>query len=42
VLLCSQLARTARAVGDEGLALRFEESDATLKRGIMFSASLYL
>lgn len=40
--LMQQLARAARVIGDEGLAQRFEESDETLRRGIMFSASLYL
>jgi superfamily II RNA helicase len=37
-----QLAHAARVVGDLELAKRFEESDDTLRRGIMFSASLYL
>jgi len=40
--LMQQLARAARVVGDEKLAERFEESNDTLRRGIMFSASLYL
>jgi ATP-dependent RNA helicase DOB1 len=40
--LMQQLARAARVVGDETLAARFEESNETLRRGIMFSASLYL
>lgn len=40
--LMQQLATAARSVGDETMAKRLEESNATLKRGIMFSASLYL
>lgn len=40
--LMQQLARAARVIGDEKLAGRFEESNETLRRGIMFSASLYL
>eukprot|EP00878_Enallax_costatus_P042130 GHUV01049171.1.p1 GENE.GHUV01049171.1~~GHUV01049171.1.p1 ORF type:complete len:161 (-),score=26.70 GHUV01049171.1:113-595(-) len=40
--LMQQLARAAQVVGDETLAKRFEESNETLRRGIMFSASLYL
>lgn len=40
--LMQQLARAARVIGDEKLAARFEESNETLRRGIMFSASLYL
>lgn len=40
--LMQQLARAARVIGDEELAVRFEESNETLRRGIMFSASLYL
>jgi len=40
--LMQQLARAARVIGDEKLAVRFEESNDTLRRGIMFSASLYL
>jgi hypothetical protein len=31
-----------QVVGDETLAERFIESNETLRRGIMFSASLYL
>jgi hypothetical protein len=31
-----------QVVGDEALAERFIESNETLRRGIMFSASLYL
>lgn len=40
--LMQQLARAARVIGDEELAVQFEESNETLRRGIMFSASLYL
>lgn len=40
--LMQQLARAASVVGDDTLAKRFEESNETLRRGIMFSASLYL
>lgn len=40
--LMQQLARAARVIGDAELAERFEQSNETLKRGIMFSASLYL
>lgn len=40
--LMQQLARAARVIGDEELAVRFEDSNETLRRGIMFSASLYL
>lgn len=40
--LMQQLARAAKVVGDETLAQRFAESNETLRRGIMFSASLYL
>eukprot|EP00882_Tetradesmus_deserticola_P026494 GHRQ01029238.1.p2 GENE.GHRQ01029238.1~~GHRQ01029238.1.p2 ORF type:complete len:152 (+),score=83.76 GHRQ01029238.1:82-537(+) len=40
--LMQQLARAAQVVGDETLAERFIESNDTLRRGIMFSASLYL
>jgi ATP-dependent RNA helicase DOB1 len=40
--LMQQLANAAEVVGDETLAQRFRESNETLRRGIMFSASLYL
>ncbi|CAD7701245.1 unnamed protein product [Ostreobium quekettii] len=40
--LMMQLAEAARVVGDEDLAKKFQESDATLKRDIIFAASLYV
>lgn len=40
--LMQQLARAALVIGDKELAERFEQSNETLRRGIMFSASLYL
>ena len=40
--LMMQLAKAAGVVGDHGLKDRLEESNATIKRDIMFAASLYL
>eukprot|EP00877_Chromochloris_zofingiensis_P012613 jgi/Chrzof1/7605/Cz02g29270.t1 len=40
--LMQQLARAAYVVGDHDLKERFEESNATIKRDIMFAASLYI
>eukprot|EP00798_Chlamydomonas_sp_ICE-L_P030823 gene30823-35859_t len=40
--LMQQLSRAARAVGDEGLADKIEESNLTIRRDIIFAASLYV
>jgi ATP-dependent RNA helicase DOB1 len=40
--LMMQLAKAAGVVGDNGLKERMEESNATIRRDIMFAASLYL
>jgi hypothetical protein len=42
MLLLLLLLLPLQVVGDETLAERFIESNETLRRGIMFSASLYL
>ena len=36
------LLRAAHVVGDEALKARFEESAQTVRRDIMFAASLYI
>ena len=38
--LMQQLEKAAAVVGDTGLAAKFEASRATIRRGLMFSASL--
>ena len=40
--LMGELATAAAAVGDLGLEARFRESSATIRRDIMFAASLYI
>ncbi len=40
--LLQQLARAARVVGDEGLATHIEEANNTIRRDIIFAASLYI
>jgi hypothetical protein len=40
--LMQQLQRAAAVVGNEQLAAKFEESNATIRRDIMFAASLYI
>lgn len=40
--LMQQLARAAHVVGDEGLAAKIEESNLTIRRDIIFAASLYI
>ena len=40
--LMQQLARAAKVVGDEGLAAKIEESNMTIRRDIIFAASLYV
>ena len=40
--LMQQLTRAARVVGDEGLAAKIEESNMTIRRDIIFAASLYV
>jgi ATP-dependent RNA helicase DOB1 len=37
-----QLENAARAIGDEELAAKFSESAETVRRDIMFAASLYV
>ncbi len=40
--LLRQLVAATRAIGEEGLASKFEEGIARIKRDIIFAASLYL
>jgi ATP-dependent RNA helicase DOB1 len=40
--LLRQLVAATRAVGEEGLAAKFEDGIARIKRDIIFAASLYL
>eukprot|EP01026_Neomeris_dumetosa_P046115 TRINITY_DN3920_c0_g1_i3.p1 TRINITY_DN3920_c0_g1~~TRINITY_DN3920_c0_g1_i3.p1 ORF type:complete len:472 (-),score=75.96 TRINITY_DN3920_c0_g1_i3:368-1783(-) len=40
--LVNQLSKGADVVGDKDLVAKFEESLATIRRGIMFAASLYI
>lgn len=40
--LMSEIASAARVIGDVGLEEKFKESTATIKRDIMFAASLYI
>lgn len=40
--LLQQLARAARVVGDEGLAKHIEDANSTIRRDIIFAASLYI
>ena len=40
--LLRQLVFATRAIGEEGLASKFEEGIARIKRGIVFAPSLYL
>ena len=40
--LMAQLAAAAGVAGDVDLKQRFEESVATIRRGVMFAASLYI
>uniref|UniRef100_A0ABQ7GPW6 HUA enhancer 2 n=1 Tax=Dunaliella salina TaxID=3046 RepID=A0ABQ7GPW6_DUNSA len=40
--LLQQLARAARVVGDEGLAFHIEDANLTIRRDIIFAASLYI
>lgn len=40
--LLQQLARAARVVGDEAMALHIEAANATIRRDIIFAASLYI
>lgn len=40
--LLQQLSRAARVVGDEGLAVHIEEANLTIRRDIIFAASLYI
>ncbi len=40
--LLRQLAEALRAIGETGLAAKFEEANVRIKRDIVFAASLYL
>ena len=40
--LMQQLARAAEVIGDRELAAKITESNETLRRDIMFTASLYV
>jgi ATP-dependent RNA helicase DOB1 len=40
--LLQQLARAARVVGDESLAKHIEDANSTIRRDIIFAASLYI
>ena len=40
--LLQQLARAAHVVGDEGLAAHIEGANTTIRRDIIFAASLYI
>lgn len=40
--LMGQLARAAAAVGDHDLGAKIEAAGATIRRDIMFAASLYI
>jgi len=40
--LLRQLVAATRAIGEEGLATKFEEGITRIKRDIIFAASLYL
>lgn len=40
--LMQQLARAAKVVGDEDLAAAIEASNLTIRRDIIFAASLYI
>ena len=40
--LCRQLADAAKAIGDEALEQKFKEASAKMRRGVVFSSSLYL
>jgi ATP-dependent RNA helicase DOB1 len=40
--LMQQLARAAEVIGDRALAARITESNDTMRRDIMFTASLYV
>ena len=40
--LMNELASAAKVIGDVGLEQKFKESAATIRRDIMFAASLYI
>ena len=40
--LMSEVASAARVIGDVGLEEKFRESASTIRRDIMFAASLYI
>lgn len=40
--LLRQLVAAVRVIGDQELAAKFEEASESIKRGVVFAASLYL
>jgi superfamily II RNA helicase len=41
-MLCWRLQLAAKVIGDQELAQKFEDSVQTIRRDIMFAASLYI